>query len=208
MRIFWIPIFLLLILATAAYSQDSVFVCKPAVVRWSMSVAQSALDDLTKGESVNIEFDNYFELVDTMGYSDLRAMFDIKTDLGFVLLSDKKLMKEFVIPRNNLFYTEGKLKYTIGWQVDPFFSASFKTQIVTAYKLKVDDYVKSADFWDPVESQETWGFEYCLKKPEFNLVSNIGVSLKQIRSHLYNTLTDDYKTPKVVERYKAETGIN
>ncbi len=186
--------------------QDTLFIPTPAI-RWSMTLAQSAVRDWKKGENSSIEFNNLFDITQLVKYDKLNFSFNLKADLGFTNISDKLLMKEYLVPKNNLLYGEGKVKYSLGWKVDPFFMASFRTQIVTAFIFNKTDYVKSADLWDPVESLETWGFEYSLANNDLNFTSNIGFTLRQVRSKLYNMMTDDYKTPAVKERYKAENGV-
>jgi hypothetical protein len=188
------------------HSQDSLSIPTPTI-RWSMTLAQSAVRDYRKGENSSIEFNNLFDITQPVKYDRFDFNFNLKADLGFTNISDKLLMKEFLIPKNNLLYGEGKVKYKLGWKIDPFFMASFKTQIVTAYIFNRKEYVESADFWDPVESMQTIGFEYFLVNNELSFTSNFGFTLRQIRAKLFTTMTDDYKTTNIKERYKAENGL-
>lgn len=201
-----IPILCFLFTTYNSICQDSLSFPPPAI-RWSITLAQSIIRDWQKGENSSIEFNNLFDIIQLLSFNKIKFSFNIKADIGFTKISDKKLMKEFLIPKNNMLYGEGKVKYCLGWKIDPFFMASFRTQLVTAYIFNRTDYVKSADFWDPVESLETCGFEYSLTNGNINFSSNIGFTLRQVRSKLYNTMTDDYKTPLVKERYKAENGV-
>ena len=51
------------------------------------------------------------------------------------------------------------------------------------------------------------GFTYSYLFDKSQLTSRIGVSLKQIRANRFTQLTDDFKTPLIKEKYKAEMGI-
>ena len=100
------------------------------------------------------------------------------------------------------------MKYPLGWKLDPFFSASFTTQLTESFMMVKDEKTASAKFWDPVTSQQDWGFAYSYRQGRDNLESRIGFSLKQVRAHKYTRLTDDRKTKDIKERWKPESGIS
>lgn len=55
---------------------------------------------------------------------------------------------------------------------------------------------------------QSWGFAYLIKENgKDKLESRLGFTLKQIRTTNYPALADDRKTRDIVERYKAESGI-
>lgn len=170
----------------------------PPKIRWALTIAQSAVQDWKKGECVNVEFNNLLQINHSIKAYNFAFDYEIKTDLGFMHWSDKELQKNFIMPKNNLLDCEGKLKYIIGWKIDPFFSACFNTQITDSYKFNKDEKIYTAGFWDPVVSRQSWGFEFSMKDKQYDLTSNLGFSLKQTRADKYTMTTDDRKTKDII----------
>lgn len=66
----------------------------------------------------------------------------------------------------------------------------------------------TAEFWDPIISQQSLGFAYSHDFNKNEITSRLGISLKQIRAEDHTRMTDDRATKNIVEAYKAETGIH
>ncbi|MCK5741791.1 MAG: hypothetical protein KAH48_06200, partial [Chlorobi bacterium] len=126
---------------------------------------------------------------------------------GMLYKKDEKNNRETAMPTDNRLFGEGVLTYPIGWKLDPFFSASFNTQITESFRMVGDNREATASLWDPVTSIQSWGFEYSRRKAKDNISSRIGFSLKQNRAFHYTKLTDDRETPDIKERWKTESGI-
>jgi len=121
--------------------------------------------------------------------------------------NDKKNKYDYQIPTDNIFGSEAVMTYPLGWKLDPFFSASFFSQIVPSFMISNNEKLMTAKFWDPVTAQQTWGFEYFKSDSTKQINSRFGISLKQIRAHDHTQLTDDRKTLIIIERWKPDSGI-
>ena len=188
---------------------------EPSVFRITMSAAQTAVDDWKVGNIKTIEFSSSWDLKDNFivdlteqAINDtLIFRFNLKFAAGMMYKNDKKNALDQFLPTDNIFGSEGVLVYPMGWKLDPFFSASFFSQITESFIVIKGESFSTANLWDPVTSQQSWGFEYNYKDSSGYLFSRIGFSLKQIRAYTYTLMTDDPATKDIKERYKPESGI-
>ncbi|MFH1050394.1 MAG: hypothetical protein V1779_05610 [bacterium] len=187
----------------------------PYDLRVSMAVSQTAVNDWKQGEVVAFEGSSAwdfrknvsFDFSDNMSNDSLVFRFRFNFAAGMLYKSDKKNKYDYFLPTDNIFGSEGVLVYPLGWKLDPFFSASFFSQIVPSFVVFKGEEQMTAKCWDPVTSQQTWGFEYLLSDTLKVITSRIGFSLKQIRAYDHTQMTDDRKTLDIKERYKPESGI-
>ena len=124
-----------------------------------------------------------------------------------VYKEELKINTKYVIPTDNEIFGEAMIKYPMGWKIDPFVSSSIKTQLTESFIVNKGVTTATAKLWDPVTSMQSIGFTYSYLFNKSQITSRIGVSLKQIRANRFTQLTDDFKTPLIKEKYKAEMGI-
>ncbi len=172
-----------------------------------MTFSQSALNDWQQGEFNSLEASTTFDLNQTVFIDTLKIKSQIKGALGFLYKKDSKTFTETYFPTENKVYSEVVFSYPLGWKVDPFFSFSIATQMIESYKYANKIKNITANFWDPVTLQQNLGFEKYIKKSNYTFTSNVGLSLKQIRTDKNYLLSDDRLTKNVIEKYKTESGI-
>ncbi len=179
-----------------------------AQTRISLTASQTMADDWKRGEMRTIEMSNSFDTRQQFRIDTLRVSLSFKYAIGVIYEKSNSHSTTLILPTDNILSGEAVLKYPIGWKLDPFFSASFNTQLTESFKKIKDQKKGTAKLWDPVISFQSWGFAYLVKgSAKDKLESRLGFSLKQIRTTQYPALADDRKTRDIVERYKAESGI-
>jgi hypothetical protein len=147
------------------------------------------------------------EFIDNINIDTFRLRINLKYAAGLIYKKDNKNGYESLLPTDNSVGGEGVLTYPLGWKIDPYFSSSFITQITESFVLTKYEKRATANFWDPVTSQQAWGFEYSYNDSGNIVLSRLGFSLKQVRAYHYTKLTDDRSTKEINERYKPESGI-
>jgi hypothetical protein len=146
----------------------------PYDLRVSMAVSQSAVNDWKQGEVVAFDFNSSwdfrksasFDFSENMKNDSFLLRFRFYFSAGVLYKEDKKNDYDYFIPTDNIFGSEAVLVEPLGWKLDPFFSASFFTQIVPGFILANKELQMTSKFWDPVTAQQTWGFEYSLTDTE------------------------------------------
>ena len=134
-------------------------------------------------------------------------LINFKFDLGIIIENNDKYSKSIINPTDNELFGEAILKYPLGWTLDPYVSAAFRTQVTESFYLQKDMLSRKAKFWDPVTSMQAFGFSFYSKSGRDKIGLRSGFSMKQIRAYFHTALTDDRKTKEITEKYKAETGI-
>lgn len=175
--------------------------------RFTMTFAQSAINDWQQGNFNCLEANTTFDLNQVIYIDTLKVKSQLKGALGFLYKKDSKTSLETYLPTENKIYNEIVFSYPLGWKIDPFFSFSIATQMIESYKYVNKIKVVTANFWDPVTLQQNLGFEKSIKKSQYTFTGNLGLSLKQIRTNQNNLLSDDRMTRDIVEKYKTESGI-
>ena len=97
-------------------------------------------------------------------------------------------------------FLESVLSYNVGWKVNPFASASFRTQFDIGFNAK--DSAISA-FMDPGYVVESAGFIYALGE---DFTTRFGVAFKETFTRNHTGYSDDPTTTQN-EKTKVETGI-
>ncbi len=178
-----------------------------AQTRVVFAVAQSASDDWKQGETFAIEFAHSLDSRYSLRIDTFVLSLNLRYAIGCRYYKDDKTATPFVLPTDNELFGEALLKYPIGWQIDPYISANFRTQITESFLVVNNQRKPSAKLWDPVVSQQTGGFTFSSSKPNFTFSTRLGFSLKQTRAYFYTQMSDNPRTPTIKERYKSETGI-
>lgn len=164
-------------------------------------------DDWKQGKRQAFEVGHSLKTRQKLRLDTLEICFNVNYSFGLILEKNEKTEKEYWLPTSNDLFGETMLKYPAGWQLDPYFSASFRTQLTESFRLVKDKKTRTAKLWDPVTSQQALGFAYSDKSKSSDIIFRFGLSLKQIRADVHTAMTDDRKTLGIIENYKAESGI-
>lgn len=106
---------------------------------------------------------------------------------------------------DNEIYYESVLIRRLGWKVNPYVGATFKTAITKGYNYDSDPAMQIADFFDPAYFTQGFGFAYDEDK---GIKQRIGISFKQTIADKYDFLySDDPETMDRVEKFKFESGM-
>lgn len=105
---------------------------------------------------------------------------------------------------NEIFY-ESVLIHRLGWKVNPYTDATFRTAITKGYNYDSDPAVQIANFFDPAYFTEGLGFAYDEDK---GIKQRLGISFKQTIADKYDSLySDDPATMNEVEKFRFESGM-
>ncbi len=161
----------------------------------NLNLSQIALKDWTRGGDDAMawtiltlgnftDVQEFYKWASTMKFTYGRARFGT----GAMQKTDDEIFMESV------------LSYNVGWAVNPFLSASFRTQFDKGYNAK--DSAISA-FMDPGYLIESAGFIYSLGE---NFTTRFGVAVKESFTRQHTGYSDD-PTTAVIEKTKIENGI-
>ncbi|MFH1049948.1 MAG: hypothetical protein V1779_03345 [bacterium] len=208
-----ILLFFIVIIWNGLNAQSITF--HPYDFRVSMAVSQTAVNDWKQGEVVAFEGSSAWDFrknlsldfSENLKNDSMIFRFRFYFASGMLYKSDKKNKNDFWLPTDNIFGNEAVLVYPLGWKLDPFFSSSFFSQIVPSFIIVNNEEKMTGKLWDPVTSQQTWGFEYSQTDTTQQITSKFGISLKQIRAYDHTLQTDEFKTADIKERYKAVSGL-
>lgn len=173
----------------------------------SLTASQSYTNDYQSGERSSFDVSLGINGKNLWIFEDFMLDGNYKFALGFLFEKSSKFKKERTTPSDNELFVETILKYKLGWKLDPYISFNLRSILTEALKYSGDKKITTADFWDPVTTQEGLGFAFLHSSNTFRYELRNGISLMQIRAMDYTNLTDDTKTRDVKERYKVKTGI-
>ena len=95
------------------------------------------------------------------------------------------------------------MTYKLGVYVNPYASATFKSQFTTGYKYGDTSQTAVSDFLDPAYSTQTIGLGY---QPMKELKTRLGIGLRETFTKVYTAYADNPKTTEV-EATKIEGGF-
>lgn len=192
-----IVILILLVFKCLCYSQ----------VQSTFALSQSVSNDWKAGSVQTFEVLLGLDTKQQFNIDTICLDFLFRANAGALYEKNKEAETEYIRPTDNELFGELVFRYPLGWMLDPFVAASLQTQLVESFKYQQGRRIVMAKLWDPVTTQQSFGFAYSIKKEKDFLISRIGLSFKQIRAERYTQMTDDKATKDIVESYKAETGI-
>ncbi len=123
--------------------------------------------------------------------------------LNFAFGMSKIDDSEFRNNDNDLFL-ESVLTYKMNWELDPFFSNSFRTLVANGYDYKQTPIQQTAAFCDPAYLTQSVGFAYNKIK---GFTTRLGVSFQEIFTDKFLNYTKDPITGDSTKRFRLETGI-
>ena len=106
---------------------------------------------------------------------------------------------------DNEIYYESVLIRRIGWKVNPYIDATFRTAITKGFDYGSDPALQIADFFDPAYFTQGIGFAY---DENGAFKQRIGIAFKQTIADKFASLySDDPETMNEVEKFKFESGL-
>lgn len=104
---------------------------------------------------------------------------------------------------------EAVLVLPLGWKIDPYIGANFRTAITESFLYRKGTRVRTAKFWDPVISQQTFGLAYAFNQNQQDVIGSarLGIGMQEARARYHTRQTDDRMTRHIVEAYNAQSGI-
>lgn len=178
----------------------------PNGVSLNLSFAQAFSSNWVQGEENILTLKFSTRSIDERLLGPLKIRTTTQVAIGANYKDDSIAANTLRVSDNEIF-GEGVFVYPIRWIADPYFSASIRTPITESFRYSGPNRFRTANFWDPVTSQQGMGFTYALTGRSGMFNTRIGMALQQIRAEHNTMLTDDYTTPKVVEAYSARSGI-
>ena len=116
-----------------------------------------------------------------------------------------KIGSEGYRTNDNEIYYESVLIRRLGWKVNPYVDATFRTAITKGFNYGSDPALQIADFFDPSYFTEGFGFAYD-EDEGFN--QRVGIAFKQTIADKFASLySDDPETIDEVEKFKFESGL-
>lgn len=173
----------------------------------NLAISQQQVNDWKEGEKAVFDLKSSFRLNSQFSTSFFNINASVSGKLGVTRDNSIDTIKVWYKTTDNDLSGEAKISFPLGFTVDPFISASFKTQITESQRLLKNVIQRTANLWDPVTSDQSMGFTYRLSSKSNFLSLRSGVALQQIRASESITLTDNPRTPKIQELYKATAGM-
>jgi hypothetical protein len=170
-----IPFILLLILININLHADD--------TRFSLTFMQMMAEDWKQGKCQTFELSNSFDGRYEYKIDTLEIDIRFKYNIGIIFEDSETAADDFVRPTSNDFFGELGLTYPIGWTINPFISGSAQSQITESFRITQKIPVRTAKFWDPITTQENFGFAYASKNDKDKFLIKLGFSLKQIRAY-------------------------
>lgn len=199
---------IVIVISYSAQAQDSKIT--PLIFQRNSTVAlsfsQSSVSDWQQGDKsiVDIKFGMTNRL--SFSFKPITASATIRVLVGGQReISDYFPQGVFRSSDNELF-CENTFVIPLGLFADPYCSGNFRTQITESHRLLKDKVTRTSKLWDPVTSQQAMGFAIQQVKGNNRLITRLGITLQQIRTHYHTELSDNPATP-LKEQYKSDSGI-
>lgn len=173
----------------------------------NLSLSQQQVNDWKEGEKTVFDLKSSLKFMSQFTTSFCTLNTGLRMNLGVTRDNSLDSIRVWYRTTDNEVAGEARLTIPLGWTIDPFFNASFKTQVTEAQKLVKTTIQRTANLWDPVTSEQSLGFCYRYDGNSGFLCLRTGANLQQIRADESTTLTDDPKTRSILERYKATAGM-
>lgn len=173
----------------------------------TLTISQSSNYDILQGEKSSLDIKSSFRNTTNLTTSLLTLRTSLRAILGIQNEKNEANEESFLRATDNELFGEVILTVPLGFQIDPYISANFKTQLTESQRLQKQSLIRTSKFWDPVTSQQGLGFTYGLNGKVVCFTLRSGANFQQIRAEDHSELTDNPKTPTIKELYKATAGM-
>lgn len=173
----------------------------------NLSFSQQQVNDWKEGEKGVLDIKSSFRINSQVTSSWFVFTATVRANLGVTRDNSIDTLFVWYKTTDNDLLGEARISFPLGFTIDPFVCIGVKTQITESQRLFKNSIQRTANFWDPVTSDESLGFTYRYSLEKGFITLRSGVNLQQIRADESTTLTDDPKTQRVKELYKASAGM-
>lgn len=177
------------------------------ITQSNLSASQQQVDDWREGEKSLLDVKSGVKLRTSAETSWCTIVSSLKASLGVTRDNSLDSIRVWYKATDNDLAGDVRISIPMGFAVDPFVCASFKTQITESQRLVGSSIHRTAKLWDPVISDQSMGFTYRYSASGGFMSFRSGLNLQQIRASESTVLTDDPRTPLVKELYKASAGM-
>jgi hypothetical protein len=121
-------------------------------------------------------------------------MFDWMNSYKFVF-GQARLSNQGTRKTEDELFLESLLLYKMGLHLNPYASLTFRTQFAPGYKYdQTGDKLQVSRFFDPAYLTQSVGMAY---RPVPEVVTRVGLGVREIMTSTYNQYADDPKTAKI-----------
>ena len=163
-----------------------------------LNLSQTAFSNWSQGGSNSLAF-SLFSNIGAVYYS---FPWKVKNRMS-IIYGRSKIEDQGYRTTDNEIYIESVTSRNIGWVVDPYFSASFRSSVSKGFDYAVVPEVQTVDFFDPGYLTQAVGFTYDHGKI---FTSRLGIGFQETFANTFTAFTDDPETPEI-ETFKFDTGI-
>ncbi len=175
----------------------------------NLTFAQSSVFDLKEGEKNSFDFKIgttlrlLYELPKTLKFTS-----HIRINIGVQQERSELFPEGYIKSTDNDILGESAMTFLLGWKIDPFISATLRTQPTESHRLTQTHRVRTMKFWDPVVSQQTIGLAQDIRFSQSVITLRAGINLQQIRADAHREQTDDPLTRFIKEGFKQTAGFD
>jgi hypothetical protein len=175
----------------------------------NLTFAQSSVYDLKEGEKNSFDFKIgttlrlLYELPKTIKFTS-----HIRINIGAQQERSELFPEGYIKSTDNDFLGESAITFLLGWKVDPFISATLRTQPTESYRLTQTQRLRTMKLWDPVVSQQTIGLAQDIRFSQSFITLRGGINLQQIRADAHREQTDNPSTRFIKEGFKQTAGFD
>lgn len=196
----YVVLFLLISGISFAQEKDTTLYKWNPSLMTGLNVSQIAFSNWTQGGENSITW----TATGDFGLKYKTETWYFKNQLKAAYGRTKQGGNDFITNDNELFM-ESVISYHIfGWQVDPYFSNTVRTQLTKGFDYSTTPETQIADFFDPGYITQSLGFTY--DKLE-NIQTRLGIAFQEVITSNYTKYSDDPETLNEIEKFKFETGI-
>lgn len=172
-----------------------------------LTAAQSSVSDWKEGTRSSLDITSALHVKHTWRGEALALAATLRAALGGTRQHLGEATAPVLLPTDNDIFAEAALSHPLRWKIDPFLSASIRTQITESFRMVGQKRSRTAALWDPVTTLQSAGATWEHRATTGTGTLRAGLALKQVRARHHVTLTDDVRTRGVLERWKTEAGI-
>jgi hypothetical protein len=172
-----------------------------------LELLQQALRDWKEGERHSLTARAWSKLLPAITLGRWRLDATVRLSYGLQYLDLGDTLPSLVLPSENEVTTEFRAVLRWGWLLDPYIAVGCSTVLGESFRLQGLRRIRTARWWDPVTSSQSFGFAYggdARRMPQWEL--RLSAELRQVRAREHTQLTDNLRTPQR-ETYRAESSI-
>jgi hypothetical protein len=128
--------------------------------RMGLELLQQALRDWKEGERHSLTARAWSELLPAITLGRWRLAATVRLSYGLQYLDLGDTLPSLVLPSENEVTTEFRAMLRWGWPLDPYIAVGCSTVLGESFRLQGLRRIRTARWWDPVTSSQSFGFAY------------------------------------------------